>query len=188
MKIIPVILDSCVIFPMPLCDTLLRAAEANLYCVLYSQEILDGATRNLIKTGRMTELKAARFQAMIKSHFPEAMVEVPTDLVEMMTNHPADRHVVAAAIAARAEVIVTSNLRHFPAEALAPWGIEAQHPDVFLTYLYESFPNSMIQLIRQQSQDLKNPPLSVVELLDKLSNQVPKFASSVRLAQQNIEN
>lgn len=67
---------------MPLCDTLLRAAEANLYRVYFSQEILDGATRNLIKTGRMTESKASRFQMMIKTYFPEAMVEVPEGLAE----------------------------------------------------------------------------------------------------------
>lgn len=188
MEIIPVLLDDCVLFPMPLCDTLLRAAEANLYNVQFSQQILDGATRNLVKKGRMTELKASRFQAMIKSYFPKAMVEVPAELVDTMTNHPDDRHVVAAAILVRAKIIVTFNLKHFPAKALAPWGIEAQHPDVFLTYLYESFPNAMVKLIRQQSQDLKNPPLSVAELLDKLSNQVPVFARKVQLNQQNIEN
>lgn len=98
MAIIPVVLDSCVIFPMPLCDTILRVAEANLYRVHFSQEIIDGATRNLIKTGRMTEPKAARFQAMLKTYFPEAIVEVPERLVEAMTNHPGDRHVLAAAI------------------------------------------------------------------------------------------
>lgn len=94
---------------MPLCDTLLRAAEAELYQVHFSQEILDGATRNLVKKGRMTDAKAARFQAMIKMHFPEAIVEVPEEIVAAMTNHPGDRHVVAAAIVARAEVIVTYN-------------------------------------------------------------------------------
>ena len=173
---------------MPLRDTLLCAAENYLYQPYWSQEILDGATRNLVKTGRMTNSQAQRFQATIREAFPEAMVEVPADLVEIMTNHPGDRHVVAAAIIARAEVIVTSNLRHFPQEALAPWGIKAQHPDVFLTYLYESSPDSMVQVIRRQSKALKQPPLSVTQLLDKLSNQVPEFASKVRLARQNAED
>ena len=43
-----------------------------------------------------------------------------------------DRHVVAAAILGHADAIVTSNLKHFPADALAPYGIEAQHPDDFI--------------------------------------------------------
>lgn len=188
MAIIPVVLDSCVIFPMPLCDTLLRAAEANLYRVHFSQEILDGATRNLVKKGKMTEAKAARFQAMIKTHFPEAIVEVPEELVAAMTNHPADRHVVAAAIIAKAEIIVTTNLKHFPTEALAPFDLTAQHPDVFLTQMNELFPGLMTQIIQRQSKDLKNPPLSFTELLNKLSNQVPEFISQIRLEQQNPKN
>lgn len=177
-----VVLDSCVLFPMPLCDTLLRAAEAELYEVHFSQEILDGATRNLVKKGRMTSAKAARFQEMLKTHFPEAMVEVPLELVGMMTNHSDDRHVVAAAIIAKAEVIITSNLKHFPAEALAPFGIEAWHPDDFLAYLYDLFSEKIIQVIQQQSEGLNNPPLTFGELLDLLehSNRLLKFVGKVR--------
>jgi hypothetical protein len=48
--VLSVILDSCVIYPMPLRDTLMRAAEAELYELHFSQEILDRATRNLIKS------------------------------------------------------------------------------------------------------------------------------------------
>jgi hypothetical protein len=68
MEALSVIVDSCVIFPMPLCDTLLRAAETELYIVHFSQEILDGATRNLVKKGKMTEVKAARYQESDKEH------------------------------------------------------------------------------------------------------------------------
>lgn len=182
MKAVSVIVDSCVIFPMPLCDTLLCAAEAELYCVHFSQEILDGATRNLVKKGRMTEFKAARFQEMIKNTFPEAMVEVPASLVEAMTNHPGDRHVLAAAIIAKANIIVTDNLKHFPQEALEPYGIEVQHPNVFLTQLFDNDPESMVEVIRQQAEDLKNPPQTVAEIIEKLekNNRVPEFASRVR--------
>ncbi|MFB2892176.1 PIN domain-containing protein [Aerosakkonemataceae cyanobacterium BLCC-F50] len=178
-----VVLDSCVIFPMPLCDTLLRAAEAELYCVKFSQEILDGATRNLVNKNRMTEQKAARFQQMIKNTFPEAIVEVPEELVVAMRNHPGDRHVLAAAIIAKAEIIVTDNLKHFPKEILDPYQIEAQHPDVFLSQLFDNDPESMVEVIRQQSDALKNPPQTVVELLERLekNNRVPSFVSKVRL-------
>jgi predicted nucleic acid-binding protein len=182
MAVLSVLLDSCVILPMPLCDTLLRAAEAGLYRVHFSQKILDDATGNLVKQGRMTEAKAARFQAMLKTHFPEAMVEVPEELVAMMTNDPGDHHVLAAAIVAKAEVIVTDNLRDFQAAALAPWRIEAWHQDDFLVYLDDLFPKEMLQVIREQSADLNHPPSTVAELIDRLerNNRVPKFARSIR--------
>jgi hypothetical protein len=76
---------------MYLRDTLFRAAEDGLYDVYWSQEILDGATRNLINSGRMARDKAARFEAALKEAFPNAMVEVPEDLIEQMTNDPGDR-------------------------------------------------------------------------------------------------
>ena len=72
-----VVLDACVIIPMPLCDTLLRAAEIELYRPYFSQEILDEAIRNLVKMGKMTEVKTARYQGYIKAAFSEAIIEVP---------------------------------------------------------------------------------------------------------------
>lgn len=54
-------------------------------------------------------------------------------LIEAITlPDPDDRHVLAAAVKAHAEVLVTFNGKDFPAEALAPWGVEAKHPDDFL--------------------------------------------------------
>ena len=50
---IAAVIDSCVIFGMPLCDTLLRAAEQNLYQIVLSQKILEDATRNMVIKGRL---------------------------------------------------------------------------------------------------------------------------------------
>lgn len=102
MAVFPVLLDEGVLYPMYLRDTLLRMAEVELYRVYWSQEILDGATRNLVEAGRMTSSKARRLREMLLKAFPEAMVEVPTELVSVMSNHPGDRHVLAAAVVAQA--------------------------------------------------------------------------------------
>jgi hypothetical protein len=64
--------------------------------------------------------------------FPDALVTGYESLVDGMTNHPKDRHVLAAAVRANAEVIVTFNLRDFPEPALKPYDIAAIHPDDFL--------------------------------------------------------
>ncbi len=174
-----VLLDSCVMFPMYLRDILLRCARAGCYLPYWSQEIPDGATRNLVITGKMSDEKAMKLEGTITAAFPEAMVEVPNGLAEIMTNHPGDRHVLAAAVTAKANIIVTSNLRHFQAKDLTPWKIEAQHPDTFLTHLYDLDPDSILQVIQLWSQDLKKPPLTFVELLDLLGKELPIFASKV---------
>ncbi|MBZ8182236.1 PIN domain-containing protein [Oscillatoria salina] len=176
----PVVLDSCVIFPLYLRDTLFRAAEVGLYQAMWSEEILDGATRNLVNQGRMTIEKAARFKAVLKEAFPEAIAEVPDDLIVQMTNDPRDRHVVATAVVTDAKIIVTFNLKDFPVDALAPWGIQALHPDVFLNRLYEDAPEIVADLIQQQAEDLQNPPLTIEDLLTRLKLQVPVFADKMK--------
>jgi predicted nucleic acid-binding protein len=167
---------------MYLRDTLLRTAEAGLYLPYWSQKILDDMTRNLVNTGRMTTERAMKLEMTIKEAFPEAMVEVPVGLAEVMTNHPGDRHVLAAAVAAKADTIITSNLKHFKQQDLAPWNIKAQSPDNFLSELYDCYSDDMVQVICRQSQALKNPSMTVAQLLDLLSQkaEVPKFASKIR--------
>jgi hypothetical protein len=79
--------------------------------------------------------------------------------------------VLAAAIRAAAGVIVTFNLKDFPAAELARYGIEARHPDDFLASLCEAFPGAMNAAFRQQKEGLTNPPLTAQELLAILENQ-----------------
>jgi len=176
------LLDSCVIFPMPLCDTLLRAGESGLYQLYYSQDILDGATRNLIKKGRMITEKASRFQQLIINTFPEGLVEVPAGLELVMTNHPGDRHVLAAAVAAKADIIVTANIKHFKSESLQPWNIEAITPDLFLNMLCDIHgEETLYKLIQLQAADLRKPPQTFLELIEKIEKEQPLFASRLLL-------
>ena len=79
-----------------------------------------------------------------------------------------DRHVLAAAIRAGADVIVTSNLSDFPRDTLAKFGIEAQHPDQFLTHLLDLAPNVVCAAAKRQRQSLKKPPKTVAEFLETL--------------------
>ena len=82
-----------------------------------------------------------------------------------------DRHVLAAAIRSAAQVIVTMNLRDFPPERLAPYGIETQHPDEFLLGLIYLAPVAVANIIVQQAAALKNPPRSPADLLETLRKQ-----------------
>jgi hypothetical protein len=77
-----------------------------------------------------------------------------------------DRHVLAAAIRAQAGVIVTYNIGDFPEDVLDSYGIEAQHPDEFVTHLYDLAPGAVCRAVRSQRRALKKPPVSVSELLN----------------------
>jgi hypothetical protein len=79
---------------------------------------------------------------------------------------PGDRHVLAAAIRGQAAVIVTYNLKDFPEEALKPFDIAAEHPDQFISNLFDLHPPAVTVAVRDMRARLKNPPRSVDELLD----------------------
>ena len=88
---------------------------------------------------------------------------------------PDDRHVLAAAIEAQAQVIVTNNLRDFPANTLEPFGLEAQQPDDFILRIIAQDPLAVRDTVETHQQALKNPPKTPSEYLTTLSNQnLPK--------------
>jgi hypothetical protein len=71
-----VVLDACVLIPMPLADTLLRMAEApRLYLPHWSQAIMDEVTRNLVAKWDMAPEQACRREEELRLHFPEAWVK-----------------------------------------------------------------------------------------------------------------
>ena len=173
-----VVLDACVLYPMPLCDTLLRLAAAGLYQVYWSAEILAEASRNLVEHGRASQEGAARREAGMREAFPEAMVLDYEPLIPGMSNHEKDRHVAAAAVKAGAQVIVTANLRDF---ARLPVGIEASHPDAFLCDLLDLDHRAVLDTLRQQVAVLRRPPQTLDDLLRKLGDRgVPQFVAAVR--------
>jgi hypothetical protein len=94
---------------------------------------------------------------------------------------PDDRHVLAAAIRAGADVIVTFNLSDFPSEVLSRYGIEALHPDEFVTSLLDLTPHVVCAAAKRQRESLKHPPKSVEEYLDALERQgLAQTASALR--------
>ena len=95
----PAFLDTCVLYPAYLCDTLLRLAEASAYRPLWSADVFVELRRNLIDRGIPPDRVDRRLGQMSRS-FPDALVAGYESLIEGMTNHPKDRHVLAAAVRA----------------------------------------------------------------------------------------
>lgn len=178
-----VVLDANVLYPFSLRDTLLRLAERELYVLAWSERILDEVARNLIADGRTDEATAARLQVAMRSAFPEALVDADAIAATepAMTNDAGDRHVLATAVVAGAEGIVTFNARHFPAAALAPFGKQQIDPDDFLCTLLDIDGPSIADTIVEQAADLRRPPLSAAQLLDLLQlGRVGRFAGRMR--------
>lgn len=172
------LLDACVIFPHSLCRILLDAACEGLYRVHFSNKILDEAFDNRVKKKRMNQSVADKLKANFVNDFPDALVEAPMELENKMDNHPGDRHVLASAVYGKVDVIVTSNLKHFPASSVSYWNIEIMHPDVFLNYLCdENGDDVLYDLLYKFIASLKKPPYTYLEFISKLEKEQPKFAS-----------
>jgi len=99
-----------------------------------------------------------------------------------------DRHILAAAIVARASVIVTFNERDFPADQLKPHGIHAAHPDDFLLDLDSIDPVQFIEAVASDLRHYTRQPLSVDEYLDDLAKAgLPKTVDHLRARKVLLE-
>lgn len=175
-----VVLDTSVLFPPTLRDTLLRCAELDLYLPLWSPHIVDELRRNLITDAGLAAQRVDRLILAMNRRFPEALVDSYQQLMPTMTNHPKDRHVLAAAVQAKANLIVTLNLKDFSTHHLAPHGIDAQLLDEFLIELATASFDAMRTVIEMQASGLQKPPQSVGEILAILEGKVPTFAGLMR--------
>jgi predicted nucleic acid-binding protein len=129
------LLDANVLYPPYLRDLLLRFAQAGVFEPRWSAEILDEVARNIKKgRGEAEQQKVERMLSLMRRHFEDAEVTGYEALTPAMTNDEKDRHVLAAAIVGGSDVIVTSNLKHFPRAALEPYDMDVQGPDEFLCH------------------------------------------------------
>ncbi len=165
-----VIYDACVLYPAPLRDLLLRIAVAGVVRARWSDEILDECFRNvLVNRPDLSSNALARTRELMCRAVPDCLVTNYAALADRVAlPDPNDRHVLAAAIRSSAQVIVTFNLKDFPGDALAPFGIEAKHPDDFVLDAIGLAPGTIATVVSQQAAALKSPPVSRAELLDRL--------------------
>lgn len=182
------VLDACVLIPAALCDLLLRTAAADLYRAHWSDDILEEVRRTLVGQGMATDEGAARRITAMRRAFPAAIVHDAAyrPLIGAMPNHPGDRHVLAAAVISGARIIVTSNLRHFPPDALSPFSVESQSPDEFLSELLSRDAEVVVRIVRQQTADLRSPPMTVSDVFDRLSQHAPGFVARARTLRHHL--
>lgn len=177
----PVFLDTCALYPQTLCDLLLRIAETGAYRPHWSEEVLDELERNLAAAVPAGSDGAHRRVSAMARAFPEASVTGYESLVPGMTCDEKDRHVLAAATHSGCQVLVTFNLKDFPAESLEPHDMTAVHPDDFLLDQLDLYPRLVMATLREQSNDARRPRLTPLALLASLEKcGAGRFAAEVR--------
>lgn len=174
-----VVLDACVLVPMPLCDTLLRLAEEPaMYRPIWSEEILQEVGAALGNSLKRTPAQITRRLTAMREAFPEAMVSIPAALPDAFEciPDPKDRHVLAAAVRGHANAIVTYNERHFPQECLEQHGVLRQSPDDFLVHQYHVNPDVVRQKLDDQASALRRERPALLAVLRPLA---PHFADLI---------
>jgi hypothetical protein len=166
-------LDASVLYPALLRNILIRLAIDDLYRAFWSQHVQDEWTQALFRDRpHLPRAPIERTRRMMEDSVDDAMVTGYEPLIETLTLPDADdRHVMAAAIHCGARVIVTANLRDFPAATLAPHDIEARHPDAFILGLLTAFPNEVLGTMRRLRHGLSRPPMTAAELLAVMARQ-----------------
>jgi predicted nucleic acid-binding protein len=160
--------DACVLYPAPLRDLLLRTALTGIYRARWTDSIHDEWTRSVLAARPdLTAAQLQRTRDLMNTAVPDCLVTGYEPIEPgLALPDPDDRHVLASAIVGRADVIVTYNLRDFPAEVLQPFGIHVQHPDEFVRHLIDISQPAVLSAVKEQRASLKSPPMDARTLLD----------------------
>ena len=182
--------DASVLHPWALCHLELLLAEAGFYRPAWTAQILEETRSSILR--RRPEFDEARVSKRIvamKLAFEDAAIEkTHVGKVQFPASVPEhDRHVVAAALAGRADVIVTSNLRHFPADDLAKVGLLVESPDDFLIDQWYLNAPAVAEILVHMALQTRKPVLPPEAVLGLLERSVPSFVTTVRKSAEWID-
>ena len=137
-----VLLDTCVIYPTVMRQMVLGVARAGVFKPLWSARIVEEWLRAAEKLGPEGVMQAKGEAALLAVEWPEAEVSYPVSLEDRLwLPDPADIHVLAAAIAGSADIILTLNAKDFPRNILAEEGVNRTDPDGFLHGIWQAQPD-----------------------------------------------
>ena len=175
------VLDANVLFPTILREILTDLAAAGLYRARWSERILGEWSRAVARLGPDAQAVAGAEIALLRLRFPEALVaDDGTAAIDLDFPDPADRHVVEAALASGAALVVTANLRDFPQRLMAGLGLRAIHPDAFLLDLHRAAPEAVRDALAQAQARAARAggPMSLPEMLRR--SRLPRLARAVK--------
>lgn len=163
--------DACVLYPAPVRDLLMEMAISGLLQAKWTERIHQEWMSSLIKDRPDIVQRIHQTRTLMDAAIPDALVSHYEPLIDGITlPDPDDCHVLAAAIKCGAQLIVTANLKDFPQEYLAPYGIDALHPDNFIEQQFGLNHDAIIACAKRIRARLQNPEISADEYLVILSS------------------
>ena len=175
------LLDTCVLFPTVMREVLLGAAARGLYTPLWSARILEEWARAARRIGPTGEAQARGEIAVLRSQWPGAEVTwAPSLEARLYLPDANDVHVLAAAVAGHADVIITLNAQDFPRHTLAEEGLRRDDPDSFLMALWAGAPEAVEETCIQvlyTARQLSGEDWQMRALLKKA--RLPRLAKAV---------
>lgn len=176
------VFDACVLYPAPLRDLLMWLASTNLFRARWSDRIHEEWIRGVLRQRPELEVSLQRTRRAMDRVVSNCIVEGYEDLITTLDlPDPHDRHVLAVAITSRADVIVTSNLKHFPIGSLQSFGIKAQHPDVFVRLVLDLDTAVALSAMRDHRANLVKPCKTTDEYIETLARQgLPETVAFLR--------
>ncbi len=173
-----VLLDACVLVNYQVTDIFLRLAEEpRLYSPKWSNKILEEVYNTHCSWPHWKdEGFADSFQKVLREHFPEALITGFEELIPLMENDHKDRHVLAAAVKGKIQVLITFNTKDFKKEAFSKWDVTVLHPQDYLITLFQLKPNRVIQTLDHVAHRRNE---SREDVLIRLGAHLPAFSSLV---------
>lgn len=155
-----VLVDANVLYQATTRDLMIRLAMAGLVRVRWSEQILDECFDNLLlDRPDLSRERLSRTRGLMNKAIRDALVVgYERHIGGLALPDPGDRHVLAAAIEANAEVILTFNLKDFPSSSLLPHGVVALHPDEWLLEVIERAPSRVLAVLEAQAAQAQRPP------------------------------
>lgn len=175
-----VLLDACVLFPTVMRELLLGVAATGAFAPLWSPRILEEWARATRRLPEGAEATARAEIALMRDRWPAAAIDPGPDLIERLSlPDPDDRHVLAAAIAGGADVLMTLNRSDFPTRTLARHGLLLREPDGFLTELAAESPQAaaVAETVRARAEAVSGRPQPIRPLLKRAG--LPRFARAL---------
>jgi predicted nucleic acid-binding protein len=175
--------DACVLFPAPVRDLLLHLAVTDQFRARWTDAIHEEWIRAVLNSRPdLSRERLERTRRLMDAHVRDALITDFEDLIPTLTlPDPDDRHVLAAAVRGRADVIVTYNLKDFPVATLKRYAIDVQHPDEFLVHLFDLAPATVLESVRRIRTSLVNPTVAIAEYLATLERHgLAEFADRLR--------